>query len=71
MALKGAFGIIDAGSAALGLIVVPFFVYYLLLDMRHLRALTESHTPRATGRPDAAFWMRSARWFEVTSADDS
>jgi predicted PurR-regulated permease PerM len=42
---RGAFGLVGAGSAALGLIVVPFFVYYLLLDMHRLRARIESHIP--------------------------
>lgn len=46
----GMFGLVGAGSAALGLVVVPFFVYYLLLDMHQLRDLVESHIP-ARHRP--------------------
>ena len=49
---RGAFGLVDAGSAVLGLIAIPFFVYYLLLDMVRLRELAEAHIPprhRAAG----------------------
>ena len=34
---KGLFGLVSLGSGALGLLIVPFFVYYLLLDMCNLR----------------------------------
>lgn len=42
---SGAFGLVDAGSAMLGLIVVPFFVYYLLVDKDRLRNLLEARIP--------------------------
>ena len=42
---KGVFGLISIGSVALGLVIVPFFVYYLLLDMRNLRRVIEEHVP--------------------------
>ncbi len=42
---KGVFGLITFGSAALGLAIVPFFVYYLLLDMRNLLRVIEEHIP--------------------------
>jgi len=49
---KGLFGLVSFGSAALGLLIVPFFVYYLLLDMDNLRRGIEERIPerhRATG----------------------
>ena len=49
---KGLFGLVSFGSAALGLLIVPFFVYYLLLDMDNLRRGVEEHIPerhRGTG----------------------
>lgn len=41
----GVFGLIGVGSAALGLAIVPFFVYYLLLDMSNMRRVIEEHIP--------------------------
>jgi len=41
----GALGLLKVGSSAVGLVVVPFFVFYLSLDMHHLRTLFESHLP--------------------------
>jgi predicted PurR-regulated permease PerM len=55
----GALGLLRVGSSAVGLVVVPFFVFYLLLDMHHLRTLFESHLPELQGRRAAACWMRS------------
>ncbi len=49
---RGLFGLVSFGSAALGLLIVPFFVYYLLLDMDNLRRIVEEHIPerhRGTG----------------------
>lgn len=34
---RGVFGLVNIGSAALGLLIVPFFVYYLLLDLNNIR----------------------------------
>jgi len=48
----GLFGLVSLGTAALGLLIVPFFVYYLLLDMDNLRRILERHIPirhRGTG----------------------
>ncbi len=42
---KGLFGLVDVSTAALGLLIVPFFVYYLLLDMGNLRRIIEEHLP--------------------------
>ncbi len=42
---QGVFGLIGVGSAAIGLAIVPFFVYYLLLDMSNLRRIIEEHIP--------------------------
>jgi predicted PurR-regulated permease PerM len=42
---KGLLGLVNIGSAGLGLIIVPFFIYYLLLDLHHLRLLVERHIP--------------------------
>jgi len=42
---QGLFGLVNLGSAALGLLIVPFFVYYLLLDMANLRRFVEEHVP--------------------------
>jgi predicted PurR-regulated permease PerM len=41
----GLFGLVSLGTAALGLLIVPFFVYYLLLDMDNLRRILEKHIP--------------------------
>lgn len=43
---KGLFGLVSIGSGALGLLIVPFFVYYLLLDMNNLRRIIEEHIPQ-------------------------
>jgi len=42
---QGLFGLVNLGSAAIGLLIVPFFVYYLLLDMANLRRFVEEHVP--------------------------
>ena len=42
---KGLLGLVGVGSTAIGLIIVPFFVYYLLLDFRKLRKILESQIP--------------------------
>ncbi len=42
---KGVFGLIGVSSAAIGLAIVPFFVYYLLLDMSNMRRIIEEHIP--------------------------
>lgn len=50
---KGLFGLVSIGSGALGLLIIPFFVYYLLLDMSNLRRIIEEHIPerhRAVGK---------------------
>lgn len=50
---KGLLGLVSLGSGALGLLIIPFFVYYLLLDMSNLRRIIEEHIPerhRGVGR---------------------
>jgi predicted PurR-regulated permease PerM len=50
---KGLLGLVSVGSWALGLLIIPFFVYYLLLDMSKLRRIIEKHIPerhRGAGR---------------------
>ena len=42
---KGLLGLVSAGSAAVGLVIVPFFVYYLLRDLDNLKALLEAQIP--------------------------
>lgn len=42
---KGLLGLVSVGSASLGLIIVPFFVYYLLLDLDRLKQLLENQIP--------------------------
>lgn len=42
---KGLFGLVNVSTAALGLLIVPFFVYYLLLDMNNVRRIVEEHLP--------------------------
>lgn len=42
---KGLLGLVSFGSWALGLLIIPFFVYYLLLDMSNLRRIIEEHIP--------------------------
>ncbi len=43
---KGVLGLVSVGSAAIGLVIVPFFVYYLLLDLDRLKELIERQIPR-------------------------
>lgn len=50
---KGLLGLVSLGSWAVGLLIIPFFVYYLLLDMSNLRRIIEEHIPerhRVVGR---------------------
>ncbi len=50
---KGLLGLVGLGSWVLGLLIIPFFVYYLLLDMSNLRRIVEEHFPerhRGVGR---------------------
>jgi predicted PurR-regulated permease PerM len=50
---KGLLGLVSLGSWALGMLIIPFFVYYLLLDMSNLRRIIEEHIPerhRGAGR---------------------
>jgi predicted PurR-regulated permease PerM len=50
---KGLLGLVGLGSWVLGLLIIPFFVYYLLLDMSNLRRIIEEHIPerhRVAGR---------------------
>lgn len=50
---KGLLGLVGLGSWVLGLLIIPFFVYYLLLDMSNLRRIVEEHIPerhRGVGR---------------------
>lgn len=42
---QGLFGLVNLGSAAIGLLIVPFFVYYLLLDMQNIRLFVERRIP--------------------------
>jgi len=42
---KGLLGLVNAGSTAIGLIIVPFFVYYLLLDLNRLKKFIELQIP--------------------------
>jgi predicted PurR-regulated permease PerM len=42
---QGLFGLVNVGSTALGLLIVPFFVYYLLLDLEHIRAGIDERVP--------------------------
>lgn len=42
---QGLFGLVNLGSAAIGLLIVPFFVYYLLLDMQNIRLFVEKRIP--------------------------
>lgn len=42
---RGVFGLFDAGSAMAGLIVVPFFVYYLLVEKDRIREIVEARIP--------------------------
>jgi predicted PurR-regulated permease PerM len=43
--LSGLVGLVSLGSSALGLLIVPFIVYYLLLDMDKLRAGIDARIP--------------------------
>jgi predicted PurR-regulated permease PerM len=50
---KGLLGLVSLGLWALGMPIIPFFVYYLLLDMSNLRRIIEEHIPeryRGAGR---------------------
>lgn len=42
---QGLFGLVNLSSAAIGLLIVPFFVYYLLLDMQNIRLFIEKRIP--------------------------
>lgn len=42
---QGLFGLVNLGSATVGLLIVPFFVYYLLLDMQNIREFIENRIP--------------------------
>lgn len=42
---RGLLGLVSLGSWALGLLIIPFFVYYLLLDMDKLRRIVEERIP--------------------------
>lgn len=42
---QGVFGLVNLASAAIGLLIVPFFVYYLLLDMRQIRSGLDQRIP--------------------------
>lgn len=42
---RGLFGLVNLSSAAIGLLIVPFFVYYLLLDMQNIRLFIEKRIP--------------------------
>ena len=42
---QGLFGLVNLSSAAIGLLIVPFFVYYLLLDMQNIRSFIENRIP--------------------------
>jgi predicted PurR-regulated permease PerM len=42
---QGIFGLVNLSSAAIGLLIVPFFVYYLLLDMQNIRLFIERRIP--------------------------
>lgn len=43
--MGGLFGIVGLGSAALGLLIVPFFVYYLLIDLHDIRRGMDRRIP--------------------------
>ncbi len=43
--MGGLFGIAGLGSAALGLLIVPFFVYYLLVDLKNIRRGIDRRIP--------------------------
>lgn len=42
---QGVFGLVNLGSATIGLLIVPFFVYYLLLDMQNIKLFVEKRIP--------------------------
>lgn len=42
---QGLFGLVNIGSATIGLLIVPFFVYYLLLDMQNIKLFVEKRIP--------------------------
>ncbi len=41
----GLLGLVNVGSAAIGLVIVPFFVYYLLLDLDRWKKMIEAQIP--------------------------
>ena len=41
----GLLGLVNVGSAAVGLVIVPFFVYYLLLDLDRWKNMLEAQIP--------------------------
>jgi predicted PurR-regulated permease PerM len=43
--LSGLAGLVTLGSSAIGLLIVPFFVYYLLLDLDKIRAGIDDRIP--------------------------
>jgi predicted PurR-regulated permease PerM len=43
--LSGIVGLVSLGSSALGLLIVPFFVYYLLLDLHKIRIGIDARIP--------------------------
>lgn len=42
---QGLFGLINLTETTIALLIVPFFVYYLLLDMENIRAFLENRIP--------------------------
>ncbi len=42
---SGLFGLVNFGSTIVGLVIVPFFVYYLLVDADRIRQTIERHIP--------------------------
>lgn len=42
---QGLFGLVNLSSAMIGLLIVPFFVYYLLLEMQNIRLFLENRIP--------------------------
>lgn len=42
---RGLFGLVNLSSAAIGLLIVPFFVYYVLLDMQNIKLFVENRIP--------------------------
>ena len=42
---RGLLGLVSVGTAAIGLVIVPFFVYYLLLDLDRLKLVVQRQIP--------------------------